>query len=231
MTSPKLYLSDLFSSFTIPVRSGPLQGLRMSVSSGSRLLRGTYEPAHTERLANNLQPGDVFYDIGAHVGYLSLVASRRVGDAGQVYAFEPRPRNARFLARHIERNRLANVRLFPAGLAEIRGTLRFESRIGSGRGHLSDTGDIEVPVYALDQLLADEGLRPPTLIKMDVEGAEDRVLQGAARTIADHHPRLMISTHGRAKFESVMAFLDEHGYGCEVIEAPGHEDGPEIFAT
>src|SRR5947209_6830142 len=95
----------------LPILSGPARGLRWypHVSDVTAYWRGTYERAEVEQFARAITPGMVVYDIGAHCGYYSLVASRRAGPTGHVYAFEPTPHSCHALRRHIKKNRLANV--------------------------------------------------------------------------------------------------------------------------
>ena len=81
-------LKRLLSPITLPIAGGPLAGCPWIVSSGSSFLRGRYEPEKTEAVLDLVREGDVVYDIGAHVGYFTVLFSREVGPGGRVFAFE-----------------------------------------------------------------------------------------------------------------------------------------------
>ncbi|MCK7580320.1 MAG: FkbM family methyltransferase [Chromatiales bacterium] len=159
-----------------------------------------------------LSEGDVVYDIGAHIGYYTLAAARHVGASGMVYAFEPLALNQRFLAGHIQANALSNVRLIDACVGAVPGTARFHQGQGSGRGRLSERGALEVRVVTLDDLLQSGDIRPPTLLKIDVEGAEYDVLQGAADLLQQHRPSILLSVHSEHLRQQCHAWLASLGY-------------------
>lgn len=128
-----------------------------------------------------LRAGDVVVDVGANVGTLTILASRLVGPAGHVYALEPHPETYRFLQRNLVLNDARNVTAVPvaAGAADGRGGLI------SGRSddqHRIGEGGVEVRMRSLDSLLSDDP-RPIRLLKIDVEGFEKMVLEGAARVL------------------------------------------------
>ena len=83
-------------------------------------------------------------DVGAHVGYFTLIMSRRVGPGGEVHAFEPRKLNRRFLKTHLRLNAADNVRVYSLSIGDRVGPVRFETRTGSGTGHVSDSGNVTV---------------------------------------------------------------------------------------
>src|SRR4029077_12076424 len=93
------------------VERGPGQGLWLELNprTGQQYLHGDVEPVIQEILAGRLQPGMGFYDLGANIGFFSLLAAKLVGTTGKVFSFEPDPENAGRLVRNIERNGFTNA--------------------------------------------------------------------------------------------------------------------------
>ena len=97
-------LLDALSNSHI-VAEGEAAGLKLVTRSGDQnFARGTYEQPVQDAVASNLLPGDVFYDVGANIGFFSLIAARCVDVSGRVYAFEPVPRNAAAIVRNAKLN-------------------------------------------------------------------------------------------------------------------------------
>jgi FkbM family methyltransferase len=147
---------------------------------------GLFEPSETRILRELLNPGDTFIDVGAHIGWFTTIASKGVGDSGQVFAFEPYTSNAAILKENLAYNDCTNVRLVQVALGSQPGTLTL-ARGGEDSGGVTaldwaSDGRLEVPVTTLDEAAADVG--PITLMKVDVEGWEAHVLRGGARTLA-----------------------------------------------
>lgn len=148
---------------------------------------GEYEPHLCARLRQHLKPGAVFYDIGANVGYLSLLAWKL---GARVHAFEPNPNVRSQLERNIALNG-ADVRVFDVGLSDCEGSLPLyldqngnsgASSLAAGRSDRS----VDIRLVTLDSL----DLPPPDVIKIDIEGAEVRALRGARRALA-HRPVIL----------------------------------------
>lgn len=217
----------------LPIIAGALRGrwwLPASRGKILRILNGTYEREQTALFEQLLRPGATVLDVGANVGYYTLLASVLVGDAGRVHAFEPEPRNAGFLRDHVRINRRGNVTVQQAAVSDRAGTARFDFGSGSGTGHLADAGAIEVRTLRLDDHCAEHGLAP-SAIKIDVEGAEMSVLQGARETLARHRPLLFLSTHGADVHRACLAFLRELGYELTPILGGDVESTTEVLAT
>jgi FkbM family methyltransferase len=145
---------------------------------------GTTEPVMQAEIAELLAPGLVFYDIGANVGFFSLIAARCVGADGAVYAFEPLPANADALAHNVAINGFENVELVRAAVSRGPGRAELAVTASSVQAHLADvdTGVPTVSTTTVDVTSVDaavrSGLRPPDVVKIDVEGAELAVLEG-----------------------------------------------------
>jgi len=169
-----------------------LNGLRYDVHPGDfgvtleLIGTGQYEPGSLQVLLNLLPEGGTFVDVGAHVGLFTLPAARHVGDSGTVLAFEPDPDNRRLLEANIERNELSHiVEVIPAAVAAEDGTATLHRSawntgdhrlLGAPRGRRG----VRVDVVALGPLLEQRGLQVDA-IKIDVQGAESRVVRGLGR--------------------------------------------------
>lgn len=217
----------------LPIIAGRLRGcwwLPASRGKVLRILNGTYEGEQTRLFEQLLRPGGTVLDVGAHVGYYTLLASVLVGGSGRVHAFEPNPRNADFLRRHVRINRLRNVTVQQAAVSDRAATARFDFGSGSGTGHLADAGALEVLTLRLDDYCAEHGLAP-TAVKIDVEGAEMSVLAGAAGTLARHRPTIFLSTHGPEVHAASLGFLRGLGYRLRPILGGDVESTTEVLAT
>jgi FkbM family methyltransferase len=145
-------------------------------------LNGVYEPFETEIIHRLVRKGDTVLDIGANIGYYTLILARQIGHSGRVFAFEPDPENFALLKKNVAANGYNNVILVNAALSDHRGTLKLylcEENRGDLRIYSSgdDRRAIEVPAITADDYLAEHSAEA-TLVKMDVQGAEGRVLRG-----------------------------------------------------
>ncbi|MFC6826858.1 FkbM family methyltransferase [Halopelagius fulvigenes] len=150
-----------------------------------------------EALLGELRPDDVFYDVGANVGLYSCLAADAVEPP--VFAFEPHPENADRLAQNVAHNG-ANVSQYRYALAAEEGTAELAlalDKVGSAGHSLVGTpgksgyGRVEVRKRRGDELVESEGLPEPTVVKIDVEGAEHKVLDGLAETLSRPSCRLV----------------------------------------
>lgn len=176
---------------------------RDSVVAPCLLLHGLWETTVTEWFETNLGPGDAFVDVGANIGYFSLLAAKLVGGAGRVVSVEAHPHLAELLRRNVIVNDVRNTTTWHRAAWSEETTLKFHLRVnfasnssvGSlGASGLSDHYDaeeiVEVPAVPLDLLLADMGR--VDVMKIDVEGAEVRALRGLRRTLeANPHMRIV----------------------------------------
>jgi FkbM family methyltransferase len=153
------------------------------------LLSGHYEEHLSAVFEKYCTSGMTVVDVGANLGYYSLLASRLVGPTGRVVALEPNSENCRLLLSSLRLNESTNVQLLPVAADRAAGWAYYSTHVGSNGG-LIDDGDllshpgIVVPTFRLDDLV--EG--PVGFLKMDVEGAEGRVVEGATRLIARDRP-------------------------------------------
>lgn len=194
----------------VPILTGPNAGRLWSLSSAGRgYVTGRFERDRVRSILALLRPGDRFWDAGAHKGYVALAAARRVGSSGRVVAFEPSRRNLTALRRHVAWNRMRNLDVVPAALGAERGRARFGGT-GSSITYRLGAGDEVVDVRTIAGLVAD-GRPAPTVLKVDVEGAEAEVLEGAG----EHRSAvelMFVAVHNRSAYRDCRRILDAAGY-------------------
>jgi FkbM family methyltransferase len=216
---------------THPIRSGEAAGLLLD-PGGSRpgYVLGTNERATQEFIAAHLQPGGTFYDVGANVGFFTLLGARLVGPGGRVYAYEPLPRTAALLRANAGRNGFEHVEVVEAAVAAREGEAELalgssdqDPHLAHGRGEATVT----VAVVTLDGELA-RGRRPPTLVKIDAEGAESEVLAGMESVLTAHRPVVVCEIHQSLHLREhpVAARLRELGYRLSWLEEGVEKDEP-----
>lgn len=222
------------------VRSGTLQGSWLFLSLADeythRMLNGTYEAPFAEAMVARVQPGWVCFDVGAHLGYYSLLLAKLTGPQGQVHAFEPLAYNFEFIHRHLERNRQTEVvRLHPFALAEADGTSELyasNTLAASSMAFLKGVRTLDAPWYrdqyahftsvtveqrSIDQLVTSHSIPLPHLIKIDVEGAELAVLRGALETMCQAKPIVVAELHTAANSAECVSLLMKAGYQVRVL--------------
>ena len=217
----------------LPLMVGPIHGcwwLPASRGKLARILTGRYEPEQTEVFRQHVGPGDVLIDVGANVGYYTLLASRLIGASGRVVALEPSPSNALFLRKHIRLNCPDNALALACAVGDTDGTVHFKSQLGTGRGYVDKDGDVEVRMRSLDSIVKSENLRP-THIKIDVEGAEIGVLRGARRTLTNMRPTLFLSTHGRERRRACIELLQSLDYTLQPLHTDDIWNAGEALAV
>lgn len=221
----------------LPVAGGLAHPLQVSTADlpldhahAGLILRGTLEPPVQEALRRLLAPGATFYDVGANVGFFTLLGARLVGPGGRVVAFEPLPAGARAVARNARLNGFAHVQVREQAVGGRGGRARLLVVGERSWSHLDSTGrhadvrdELEVDVVALDELVGGGELPAPDVIKLDVEGAELDALAGMRATLERARPALVCELHDtNAGF---CALADELGYAVENL------DGPEPVET
>lgn len=193
---------------------------------------GTYEPHVSAAFRQELRPGDCVIDIGAHVGYLTLLASRCVGPSGQVVAIEASSRNARLLRENVARNNAGNVTVMECAISDEVGTVTFASfDTYSSVGHIQsgdepDDATLEsVPSATIDHLVTQNAVHEPKLIKIDVEGAEFQVIQGAVQVLESCSPTVIVEVRRGTTMESVTSLMNSMRYmGVELRSTGGMAD-------
>lgn len=200
---------------------GPARGRRWVSDSSTRgFWLGYWELDNQRFFAAHLKPGDVVYDVGAHVGLYTLISSSIVRAGGHVYAFEPLCRNLEYLRRHIDLNHLSNCTVVDAAVSDSTGVRRFDPTVHDSAGHFSSDGSVSVRAISLDDFFFKEnGTRPPKAIKINAEGAEMEVLQGGRQLIAEYAPSIFLSTHSPQIHVQCSEFLMAAGYILQQLAA------------
>ncbi len=185
------------------ISQGLGKGLKFNVGNSiAGYLIGTQEPQVQAATGLMVKPGMVAYDLGANVGYLTVIMSRLVGDAGKVIAFEPWDKNVRTIEHNISMNGLRNiqVRTEAIGKADAKATFSTADFATTGKLEAYHIDQVqgesrEVSVRSLDSLIEKGEVPPPDFIKMDIEGAEVDGLRGAEKLLAGKRPIVLIELH------------------------------------
>lgn len=188
----RLVVGLLPKSLALPIPRGKLKGKKWIVKSGVLgYYFDTYEPAMTKAFIESVKEGDVVYDIGSHIGYYALLASVLVGESGKVLAFEPLPRNCKYLVKHIKINKCRNIIPIFCAVTDKNGIVAFKENDNPFTGEINvDASSMFVGGTSLDELKPS-----PNVIRMDVEGAEALVLKGGLGTLKKHHPIILFEAH------------------------------------
>ena len=167
-------------------------------------------------LLNRIDDNSVFYDIGGFQGYHTLLGS--LGE--KVYTFEPDPNNLEKLYKNIELNPEQEIEVIEKPVwSEVK---ELSLEIGKEGESSVGNGEIKKKSTTIDKFIFEENRTPPDIIKIDVEGAEQKVLEGAEKTLEKHSPEIFIEVHGEKeleKFESseedIDTLLKSKGYNIE----------------
>jgi len=205
---------------------GPLAGWKFAAGGGQPgYILGASEPDLQGALKERIRAGDVVYDVGANVGFFALLAARLATPTGHVYAFEPVAANVRALQRNLDLNNIRHAEVVQTAVSNSCGTVRMSLGRNQATGHLAEVGDDLVSVQAttIDAFVA-AGYRPPNLVKIDVEGAEDLVLEGMRDTLRNYRSVILCELHyaGRnPRRTAVTKILQDVGYSEQLLPLDG----------
>ena len=193
-----------------------------------------------EALAARMKAGDVFYDIGANVGFFSVLGARLVGTSGFVYAFEPVPENATYVRRNLDLNKFTHCEVIEQAVSARSGSEQLWVAEYSGGAALATAARppdaktrIDVDVVSIDDFVFEQHARPPAVVKIDVEGAEIAVLRGMSRVLREVRPVVIYEIDDEqigaftAKYRVCEAFLRELDYSVERLR-PAYPGNPWI---
>jgi len=182
-------------------------------------------------LAEQLKPGHVFFDVGAHHGWVSMWTLPLVGKEGMVYSFEPSPANLSILEWHRTSNDFSQWAIVPKAVSDVDAEEEEFFLIDTGDSPMNslttgvpgtplmserDIRKIFIQTITLDTFCSEVSLRP-NLVKIDVEGAELLVLRGAARLLGESHPTIILAVHpywlptGQSS-QQIFELLTRYGY-------------------
>lgn len=208
------------------------------------LLRAAPTEAHVLRwITQLLRPGDTFFDVGAHCGWMSLVACHRVGNAGKVVAFEPSPPHAKILQYNKAANRFVQMEVVTGAVADSDGEFVPFYLVDQGNSFLNSlvahTGQlpadyrrqkstIQAQTISLDEFCKRQNLQPD-LVKIDVEGAELLVLQGARSLLNVCRCKFIVAVHptwlpqGQTT-DNIFSLFSTQGYRLAASQSVKHDD-------
>lgn len=192
----------------VEVAGGGLAGMRLylDLKTEKDYWLGTYEPELQMAILELVGPGMVVYDLGANIGYMSLLLAKAVGSTGLVYAFEALPENVKRLTQNVALNGLdQRVRIVQGAVSDHSAPLRFwigpSGNTGKVDGSAGRQGAIYsdaivVQGYALDDFVYQENHPQPEVIKIDIEGGEVLALPGMRRVLTQACPLVFLELHG-----------------------------------
>ena len=188
-------------------------------------VKRNYEVHVSSFMGSLLRPGQVVVDVGANIGYYTLLAASRIGDTGKVIAFEPGNDNCLLLKMSLQANHFKNVEIHMYAVIDKEETVGFNIGGGSSNGGI---GSIETATHRIEGIALDTflGTEPRIdIIKMDIEGAEGRALQGMKQLIQRHRPIIFteFSPHGlesrsNLSAEAYLEQLFDLGYDLFVLD-------------
>lgn len=210
------------------VVSAPVHGCSVALDldeyAQRRIFYGTYEVPEARLVKSLLARGDVVVDVGANIGFFTLLAARAVGAQGHVLAIEPVPANAAALVENVTSNHLLNVEVRQVAVDAAPGIVRLGVQSGERIGGTGKTGTsggytvggaelaVDANAVTLDELVQELG-RPVRLVKLDVEGYEPRVLRGFASTLGSAPPDAIL-------IEANASALAGHGASERAVWTP-----------
>jgi FkbM family methyltransferase len=199
----------------VTIAHGHGKGLRFNAGGANPgYALGTSEPHIQDVLARLLRPGAVFWDVGANVGFFTVIAARLVGEAGHVVAVEPVPENLDALAHNVALNRLQNVTVIPRAAAvddrqrcmEQAGEPTWARVVADDAPRPADHPLLAVQAIRLDDVASSFAVPEPDVVKIDVEGLECSVVHGMAALLRRRRPTIVCELHGTAEeFLALMA--------------------------
>lgn len=211
----------------VQVQHGPAQGiwLHLNPRTGRDYFKGEVEPEVQAVLSKYLQPGMTMFDIGANIGFFSLLSARLLGNAGRVTAFEADPEIAERLRENVARNQGAPIAVEGKAVWSSSNPVFFaradaEVSPDRGLGHVIDNdadksapGTIRVEAVSVDEYVSKSGA--PDFIKCDVEGAEVEVFRGAEKLLNKKPPLILCEMHGVDNRRTLSKVFADLGYRCE----------------
>ena len=214
-----------------PARGGRIYlDVRESPAMLARAL-WSYEVPKSRAMAAAVRPGSVVLDIGGNKGDFSLLAAKAAGDRGRVLCFEPEPENAEWIRRSVAKNGYASIEVVPVALSDEDGeaTLHLSSFSGwhslAPSSSAASVGEITVPTRRLESVLAERGVANVDVVKIDVEGAEAKVLLGAGDVLAGANPMTLFLDLHPPLVDPAKIAAQLEGWGFE-IRRPAHLDRP-----
>ena len=210
---------------TLRIRGGALRGYKwqFDATSNNEVVLGVWEYNMQSLYARYLRPGDVVFDLGAHHGFLAMLAAKLVGEHGRVHAFEASVANFSRMQANLRLNRVPNCTPVHAAVSDHCGAVHFSVSVHDNSNtyvrsspYFKNQPTVQVPALSLDEYLQASLSPLPDFMKMDVEGAEYDALVGAGRLLSTKHPLLYLETHNLHNpgvDRLCLKYLADAGYG------------------
>ena len=198
------------------------------------LRAGDYEPHLTAVFERYCRPGMTVVDVGANLGYYALLAARLVGASGRVVALEPNSENCRLLLSSLRLGGVTNVELIPVACDAAPGWAYYSTHVGSNGGFVGDDDllgrpGVVVPTFRLDDVVSG----PVHFLKLDVEGAEGRVVRGATKVLERDRPIVttelkeeMLGRVSGMSLSEYLGFFEARGYAPVMLDRESGEEQP-----
>ncbi len=212
----------------ITISRGPNKGMKLEVDRNTPnyyWLNTSYENEVDVALEKLIQPGMRVADIGANIGFDTMLLAQRVGPTGHVLAFEPDPANLPRAQRNCQINNLTNITFIQKAVAENTGTQQFAA-MGEPDSHLlpdsttAPEGSLTIETTTLDDIVFAIPPQPLDFIKIDVEDFEVGVLKGATRLLTELRPKLIIEIHSPKSLLGCIHELQQKNYHLTPLSAP-----------
>lgn len=229
------YLFHLWfwDSRIIKIRRGPLKGMSWFCKKEHQFWMplGLYERETAQWLMENIKPGKIFFDIGSNAGYFTLIGSLLVRN-GKTIAFDPVPLNVTVIAEQVRLNNITNVMVENCALSDDEGNVGFVIESCNANSHMSSVTiiqekikpfrNITVDAIRLDTYVQNKKVIP-NIVKIDVEGAELKVLSGGIITFTNYRPIAIVSTHSEQLFNECIEFFNRINYKVSTLSNFEHE--------
>lgn len=215
-----------------------LEGIKIQLPSSDALTLGighlgVVNRNETDMCKKILKKGDIVIDVGAYIdGWYSLLAAKLVGEEGRVYAFEPHPFYYKLFKNNIKLNNITNIMSIKCGVSDRVGTFNFyEGGIGSSiiKGHVEDVTKkiggknygraIKIKTTTLNKFVKEKQIKHIALMKIDVEGAEMKVLKGATNILKEADgPDFIVEVvdeylkRGGSSKQELLSYMNVFGY-------------------
>jgi FkbM family methyltransferase len=214
----------------VQIAAGPLEGLVMALDMQVEkdYWLGTYEPDLAAAIAHFAKPGTIAYDVGANVGYNTLVLGRALGLNGQVFSFEALPENISRLKQNAALNSdVCRFTVIEKAVSDKPGEITFLVHDSDDMGKLVGSAgreedyqqSITVTATSLDDFIYQQGNPPPSLVKMDIEGGEVLALPGMQRMLAEIQPVVLVELHGPESARAAWEMLLANSYTIHYMQA------------
>jgi FkbM family methyltransferase len=191
---------------------------------------GVHEEYETQVFRNLISTGNVVI-VGANIGYYTLIAARILNGTGWVYAFEPEPHNFQILSKNIQVNQFTNITASQLALSNRNGRATlYTDRVNFGRPSLAATnvfersGEVQIDTITLDSFFKKTASSKVDLLKIDAQGAEELIFQGARETLKRYAPKIVVEfwpfglRNMGTEPDNLLALVEETGYKAKVID-------------